>query len=154
MEAVRAGVPVLGGNLPNRDNARIMKETQWDRRVNAGALATQREAVREGHCNLLPESQIAPMTRIQLARDASLATALAGVAQRGKTAVLLCGSQHAHRQLGVPLHLPATLRVKTVRLAADGARPDDVNGFDAVWTTPPVPAKDHCAELRGLGPVR
>jgi uncharacterized iron-regulated protein len=154
MEAVRAGVPVWGGNRPNHDNAALMKDRQWEQRVSPGTLAAQREAVREGHCNLLPESQIAPMTRIQLARDASLAATLVNAAERGKTVVLLCGSQHAHRQLGVPQYLPAAMRVKSVRLAADGARIDDAAAFDAVWPTAPVAPRDYCAELRGAAPRR
>jgi uncharacterized iron-regulated protein len=146
--AVAAGVPVLGGNLPNRDNAATMREPAWDLRIPSTALTGQRQAVRDGHCNLLPAGQIGPMARIQIARDATLAATIAPLVRSGKTVLVLTGSAHAHRQLGIPLHLPTGLRLKTVRLAADGARPDDAAGFDAVWPTAAAPAKDHCAELQ------
>jgi uncharacterized iron-regulated protein len=148
MAAVRAGVPVLGGNLPRSQNAQVMRQPEWDTRVPAQALATQREAVEDSHCGLLPATQIAPMTRIQIARDARLADTLAQAAVPGQTVLLLSGSQHTHRALGVPLHLPATLSVKAVRLDASGPRADDAAGFDAVWPTPVLPAVDHCAELK------
>jgi len=151
MAAVAAGVPVHGGNLPRQRNALVMKEAGWDTRVNADVLARQRDAVKEGHCDLLLPSQIGPMTRIQLARDAQMAATAQAVHVPGLVVLVLAGSQHAHKVLGVPAHLPPTLKVKTVRLAAGGPRPGDAEGFDAVWTTPPVPSKDHCATLKRPG---
>lgn len=149
MAAVAAGVPVHGGNLPRQRNTATMKEPDWDQRVAPAVLEHQRQAVREGHCNLLPPAQIAPMTRIQVARDAQLAQTLVSVLMPGKTVLLLTGSHHAHRRWGVPQHLPTHVSVKSVRLAAGGLRDDDPTGFDAVWTTPPVPPQDHCAALKG-----
>lgn len=148
MAAVAAGVPVSGGNLPRQRNTQVMRESEWDDRVAPDVLQRHRDDVREGHCNLLPSGQIGPMTRIQLARDRTLATTAASAVARGKTVLVLCGSQHAHRQLGAPLHLPPGLRVKAVRMAADGVRPDDATAFDAIWHTAPVPPVDHCARLR------
>lgn len=148
MAAVAADVPVMGGNLPQRLNTATLTETEWDGRVPEGVLLHQRQAVQEGHCGLLPSGQVAAMTRIQLARDARMAQTLASVVQKDKTVLLIAGSQHAHRQWGVPLHLPAPLRVKTLRLAADQGRPDDPQGFDAVWPTAPQPARDHCTALK------
>lgn len=149
MAAVQAGVPVWGGNLPRTRNAAVMKEADWDTRVAPEVLQAQRDAVREGHCNLLPAGQIGPMTRIQLARDAHMAQAVQAAVVPGKTVLLLTGSQHAHRLLGVPQHLPPSLSLTTVRLATDGIRPGDRSGFDAVWTTPALPPRDHCAGLKG-----
>lgn len=151
MAAVTAGVPVHGGNLPRQRNALVMKEAEWDTRVGAEVLARQRDAVAQGHCDLLPPSQIGPMTRIQLARDAQMAATAKAVHVPGLVVVVLAGSQHAHKALGVPAHLPPNLKVKTVRLAAGGPRPGDAEGFDAVWTTPAVPPKDHCATLKRPG---
>lgn len=81
MAAVGAGVPVLGGNLPRTRMRAAMADASLDQHLPAPALAEQQQAMRDGHCGLLPESQIAPMARIQIARDASLAqTAQEGVA--------------------------------------------------------------------------
>ncbi len=148
MAAVRAGVPVLGGNLPRARNAETLGDATWDQRVPSSALARQREAVRDSHCGLLPAGREVGMTRIQLARDARMADTVVSVLRPGQTVLLLTGSQHAHKSLGVPLHLPATAQVFSVRLDASGPRPDDASGFDAVWPSPPLPARDHCAEMR------
>jgi len=69
--------------------------------------------------------------------------------------VLITGSTHADKQLGVPQHLPPELRVKAIRLrsglaAAGGER----ESFDDVWLTPATPDKDYCADLAQQLPQR
>ncbi len=155
MVAVKAGVPVLGANLPAAQMRAAMTDTQLDTRLPGPALKAQQQAIRRGHCDLLPESQISPMTRIQVARDIRMARTIAQAALPGKTVVLLAGSAHVNRELGVPQHLPEGLNVKAVLLragpppawAAD-TRGGATQAFDVVWTTPAVPEKDHCAELK------
>jgi uncharacterized iron-regulated protein len=150
MVAVRAGVPVVGGNLPRAGMRPAMADVRLDAALPAAALLVQQEAVREGHCSLLPEAQIAPMTRVQIARDESMAQAVAQSATNGRTVLLLAGAMHVDRGAGVPLHLPATLRTRVVVLRADGgnAGADPAVQADAAWHTPKAPAKDYCAELR------
>jgi len=130
MAAVRAGVPVLGANLPKTQMAAAMADSSLDGRLAAPALKAQREAIREGHCDLLPESQIAPMARIQIARDRSMAQVLQRAIVPGKTVVLIAGNRHVDPALGIPQHLPATLRAETAPLP------------------PEPPKKDYCEELR------
>lgn len=154
MAAVRAGVPVLGGNLPTQQMRAQMARIELDSRLAAPALAEQQQLMREGHCGLLPESQIAPMARIQIARDLSLAATLeAAVRQAGpqQLVLLLSGSVHADKRLGVPAHLPPDLAVRSVRLLAggqDGQGGQGAGQFDAHWPTAPAPPTDHCAALR------
>lgn len=130
MAAVRAGVPVLGANLPRAHMRRAMADETLDQRLAADALARQREAIRTGHCDLLPAAQIAPMTRIQIARDRAMADTVTRAAQTGRTVVLIAGSAHVDAQLGVPQHLPAGLRAQAV-----------------VWPAAPA-QRDYCADLR------
>ncbi len=147
MAAVRAGVPVVGANLPRNRMRLAMLESDLDTTLPPAALAAQREAIRAGHCDLLAASQLAPMARIQIARDQSMARTLQRMARPGKTVLLLTGSGHADRQLGVPRHLPPGFDVRAVHLLAGGpalASP----AFDVVWTTPALPPKDHCTALR------
>ncbi|MDB5890296.1 MAG: hypothetical protein JWP47_1127 [Polaromonas sp.] len=149
MTAVRAGVPVMGANLPRGEMRASMADSQLDARLPGPALKAQQQLIRLGHCNLLPESQITPMTRVQMARDISMADALGQVAVPGKVVVLLAGSVHANRLLGVPRHLPDTLRVKSVRLlAGEDQGPGTDGAFDTVWATPALPDTNHCARLR------
>jgi uncharacterized iron-regulated protein len=130
MAAVRAGVPVLGANLPKDRQRQAMRDDLLDGRLPQGALAAQRQAVREGHCDMVPAEQIAPMTRIQIARDVAMAQTVAAAARPGKTVVLIAGSGHVRPDLGVPLHLPSALTVRSLEM------PKEETG------------RDYCAELR------
>jgi uncharacterized iron-regulated protein len=155
MATVRSGVPVMGGNLPRSRMREAMGETALDNLIAPAALGEQREAIREGHCGLLPEGQIAPMARIQLARDRAMAQTLTGAVQRagaGKTVVLVAGNGHVRRDLGVPLYLPSGLKHQVV-MAQTGETKVVGQPADAVWRTPALPARDHCAELRNT-PLR
>jgi len=130
MTAVRAGVPVIGANLPRSGSRMAMADASLDTSVAPGVLKTQHDAVRTGHCGLLPESQVGPMARVQLARDRTMAQTIAGAVAPGKTVVLLAGARHIDPSSGVPQHLPPGVRTSSERLPE---RP---------------PKKDYCAELR------
>lgn len=135
MAAVRAGVPVLGANLPRGQMRAAMADAQLDTLLDAPALERQREAIREGHCGLLPAAQLAPMARIQVGRDRAMAAVVAGAARPGQTVLLLAGAGHVDGDLGVPRHLPPALKTRSVE-----------------WPKQP-PKKDYCAELlQRMGP--
>jgi uncharacterized iron-regulated protein len=149
MAAVRAGVPVLGGDLPRSQMTAAMGNAALESRIGNAALQEQRQGIREGHCDLLPESQIGPMTRIQLARDDTMARTVVAAGEKagaGKTVVLVAGNGHVRRDLGVPLYLPKTLAHRVVMAQAGAAK--TAPPADAVWPTPAQPPRDHCAELR------
>ncbi|MFM8609174.1 MAG: ChaN family lipoprotein [Burkholderiaceae bacterium] len=151
MVAVRAGVPVLGANLPRGQMRGAMADASLDARLDAVALEAQRSAVRDGHCGLLPESQIAPMTRIQIARDVQMASMLQSALTPGQVVVLVAGGGHVRRDIGVPRHLGTTpgptARVLWLQ-AGDAAPPAALQAQDEVRRTPALPARDYCAELR------
>ena len=164
MAAVRAGVPVWGGNLPRDELRSAMQNTQArDDLLRVGgnsAVQMQLDAVREGHCNLLPASQLEPMLRVQVARDQALAAAVrqqvAARASPTQTVLLIAGSMHVDARVGAPLHLSPGLKVKIVQLSVDAAQSATKSealrrsqaGFDARWTTAAPPAKDYCAQLK------
>lgn len=147
MAAVRAGVPVIGANLQRAHMRDAMADVSLDAQLSGPARAAQQEAVRAGHCHLLPESQILPMTRIQIARDRAMAQAVVKAKVPGKTVLLVSGAGHGNKQLGVPQHLPTDVSVKAVRMRA-GPPDDGDRAFDAVWPTPALPEKDYCADLK------
>lgn len=133
MAAVRAGVPVAGANLPRARMRAAMADARLDSLLPADAWARQREAIRDGHCGLLPESQWGQMARIQVARDLTMAQTVAALVQRaapGQRVVLLAGSAHVDAGLGVPRHLPAALAVQV-----------------QAWPSQP-PQRDYCEALR------
>ena len=159
MAAVRAGVPVLGANLPAARQREAMRDAALDARLPPAALAEQQQRMRDGHCGLLPESQIGPMTRVQIARDIAMADTVRAARQAGRTVLLVAGNGHVHRALGVPLHLPPDLTTKVLSAQSGQAQaaidsevtdtlPAHTSGADLLWPTPPVPPRDYCAELR------
>ena len=171
MAAVRGGVPVFGANLPRARMKDAMADVSLDAQLLPPALAAQQEAVREGHCNMLPEAQIGPMTRIQVARDRAMAQTVVQVRVPGKTVLLVSGAGHSSKALGVPQMLPTDLRVRAVRMVAGSdtppaAQPDagaadiagtpgstqaaamDAQAFDAIWHTPALPPRDYCAQFK------
>ena len=149
MQAVRAGVPVWGGNLPRADFRRAMQDTALDGRLSSDALMAQQARIREGHCQLLPETQVAPMTRIQIARDLAMAATAEAAWQPGRTVLLVAGHQHVRRDLGVPLHLGAQVNARVIAMTtttqSDLEAPASA---DLIWRTAPVDSPDHCAELK------
>jgi uncharacterized iron-regulated protein len=136
MAAVRAGVPVVGANLPRAQMREAMRDPVLDRLLPGPALKAQQQAVRLGHCEMLPESQITPMTRVQIARDRAMAETIASAIVPGKTVLLIAGAGHVQEDVGVPKHLPAGVTVRSLPLA------------------PEETGKDYCGELRKQMPAR
>ena len=153
MAAVRAGVPVLGGNLPRKQLNATTADAALDSQVPAAVWQRQLQAVRAGHCDLLPEKMLPGMVRVQIARDISLANTAVSAVQVGKTVVVVAGGGHVQRSLGIPLHLPAHLTSKVALAQSTRAlaaiNKEATNG-DADWvhTTPALPEEDACAALR------
>lgn len=158
MAAVRAGVPVLGANLPRDQMDAARQDASLEARLSAPALARQQDLIRDGHCRLLPEGQIPAMTRVQIARDLAMARTVAETWRPGQTVLLVAGSGHVRRDLGVPLHLPPGLQIRVLRAlpeppegsAEAGAATlrEGLAAGDLLWRTPALPQRDHCAELQ------
>lgn len=149
MTAVRAGVPVLGANLAAIQLREAMSNTALDRLLPGPALKTQQQQIRRGHCELLPEGQISPMTRIQIARDVAMAQTMLTATRPGKVVLLLAGSGHVDHSVGVPQHLPQAFKAKTVLLQAEKASSAINNSahFDHYWDAKPAPVVDYCANF-------
>lgn len=153
MNAVRSGVPVLGGNLPRNELRQAQTDARWDTAIAATAWSRLRDAVRDGHCGLVPDEHLGPMVRMQVARDRSLAETVlqqTQLAPAGKIVVLHAGAVHAARRTGVPLHLAELAPRSAVRTTAFAplAEPAD---FDEIRTSRIEPQADHCAALRESG---
>lgn len=150
MAAVQAGVPVLGGNLPRTQMKQAMGDARYDSHLPAAGWQLQLDAIKEGHCGLLPESQFAPMARIQLARDEAMAkvsTAAKTLAKPGQTVLLVAGRGHVRSDIGVPTWLPADFKSKVAIAQSDKAQTAINMKADKLLTLPGTASKDHCAEL-------
>lgn len=120
MAVVRAGLPVFGGNLPRAEMRAAMLDAGLEARLPQAARDGLSQALREGHCGLLPEAQVPGMLRIQIARDRAMAEVIAqrlDIAPPERLVLLLAGEQHASRDSGVPWHL-----LSSGRLPAAGLR--------------------------------
>ena len=84
MAAVRAGVPVLGANLPRERMREAMADVQLDNRLPPGPLQAQQQAIRDGHCGLLGARQVTKTHGCQaVGAQAPGADLLARAQQRG-----------------------------------------------------------------------
>lgn len=170
--AYRADLPILAANL-DRAEVRELARGGWDALASETARAlgpppdlpgAEGEAMaatlRTSHCGLLPESMVPGMLRVQQARNALLARALAeGVAQAG-SAVLITGNGHARTDRGAPWALdvmePAltSLAVGILEVQPGLDTPESYAlgpaglPYQFVHFTAALPATDHCAELR------
>ncbi|MGB3072384.1 MAG: ChaN family lipoprotein [Ottowia sp.] len=153
MAAVQAGIPVMGANLPREQQRAAMQDGTLDKRLPPDALATQTERIRDSHCGLLPETQMRPMARVQVARDISMAQTTASALQPGRTVLLIAGNGHVDRTLGVPVHLPAGLNAKVISAQAGKQATATLSTVaDVIWATPALPPKDYCAEMKRPAP--
>ncbi len=156
MAAVRAGVPVLGGNLPRARLRETMADTRRDALLSAPVRERIAEAVREGHCGLLPASQEPGMVRVQIGRDQSLAATVAEALQPGRQVILLTGAQHASRDRGVPLHLAMRPEAPRVHVVIFGPEAHGLAG-DEQRNARVTPRPDPCeglAERLGKPPAK
>ena len=149
-EALAQPYPLLAANLSPEEVRRAYRQpaTPPGERSNAPAVVQALLAqVRAGHCNLLPEGQLPAMLAVQQQRDRRIAERLLAAPQ---PALLLTGSYHARKDLGVPLHL-ADLGANaegTVLLLAEVGEAVEPAMADFVWYTPATPEQDYCAQLR------
>jgi uncharacterized iron-regulated protein len=120
MAAVRAGVPVVGGNLAQPQLRAAMQAPDYASLFTAQAWQGHLDAIRTGHCNMLPPTQLEPMARAQVARDLEMANTVLSEAKttlaQGKTAVLMAGAGHLDPLLGVPFQLQRLAPEMPVRI--------------------------------------
>lgn len=160
--AVSAGLPIRAGDLEDAEKRAAGRTGAdgldparaaalgLDQDLDPAAEADLAETLRVSHCGMLPETAIAPMIRVQRARDGAMAAAVMAAAAEGPV-VLIAGQGHARRDWGVPAVLARqapTLTVRAFALAADGADPGDAAFDGTVRTGPPPERGDPCEAFR------
>ena len=113
----------------------------------ASARAKLERIIIASHCDLIEASQVAPMLRIQQARDLRMGQALATAPA---PALLIAGAYHGRRDLGVPLHWDGQWGAApvVVLLSEAGSPLPGPEQADFVWLAPGLPEQDHCAGMR------
>jgi uncharacterized iron-regulated protein len=169
--ALAKGLPLIAGGLdrevikavansqPPSAYTKTIEEFGLDAPVRPEITVALSREINEGHCNLLPDAAVAPMIKIQRARDAYLAKAMISAKDEG--AVLIAGSGHVRKDWAVPSmirrKLPDAALVsvaffevgpeRTLPSAYDQAVPGLAKPFDFIYLTPRADLTDHCAEM-------
>lgn len=152
--ALRRDLPLVAANLSRRDGARVARGEVPAAPEPAGWGPAQREAsmeaIRDGHCGMLPESMIGPMAAAQRTRDARMADALLAAHDRsGLPVLLLAGNGHVRRDIGVPSYLAQRApRASVVSIGLPESGQRAATAFDRFVHVPVAPRADPCADLR------
>ncbi|TXL66171.1 ChaN family lipoprotein [Zeimonas arvi] len=147
--ALERGLPLVAANLPvgrNRPLGDVRPPEGWSA-TEARAMA---EAIRDGHCGLLPERAVDGMVRIQIARDATMARTMVDAHRAtGLPVALLAGNGHVRADIGVPLHLAALVPGARVAALGIGERGAAHPGrFDRWIEVEPIDREDPCTALQ------
>ncbi|WMW79002.1 ChaN family lipoprotein [Undibacterium cyanobacteriorum] len=107
------------------------------------------------HCGMQSRESLQPMLHIQLAKDASMASAMVAT----PSAMLIAGGEHTRGATGVPQHVQqlkpdaSRLIIQLVEKKADKNQPMDyfreIGGADIIWLTEATQEKDYCADVKG-----
>ncbi|RVU29573.1 hypothetical protein EOE65_15490 [Neptunomonas marina] len=162
-QAVRYGKGVVPGNISRKTIRLIYKSPSALDRPDLATVeqipesATQiiAEQIISSHCGMIKDAQLSSMNNIQLAKDARMAHVMAG--DRSSPSLLIAGSFHTRKDVGVPLHLTA-LSQQSVSLALVEVAEDkrqiadylDHTQADFAWFTPRQPREDHCEKMREM----
>ncbi|GLQ32275.1 hypothetical protein GCM10007876_27540 [Litoribrevibacter albus] len=158
------GAQIIAGNLPKDDLMTIYQEgfsaleptrfTTSDA-LNQEQLSELEDRIFQDHCGILPASQTAPMAKIQIAKDASMAYSMS----KSDKAVLIAGNYHVNKTIGVPRHLTMlapkkkTVVVQIVEVddnyeTVQMLNSDKLAQADYLWFTPRWTDKDYCDDMK------
>lgn len=141
----KEGKKVLG-EMP-----RLATALQQDEKVHAYLL----DQIFASHCGLQSRESLQPMLHIQLAKDASMANAMAATPR----SILIAGGEHVRGATAVPQHVKKLKpEASTLIIQLVEAKPGKMNApdyfasigqADVIWFTETTPEKDYCADVKG-----
>ncbi len=174
--ALDAGLPVRSANLPRRQvrgiarngigalDRSLVEALGLDAEMPPEMVARMRKEIVASHCGQIPEAMAGPLAMAQIVRDAHMARAMIGAAEKSDVAdgtVLIAGAGHARADRGVPWHLRRAAPGRSVASVglvevsegmnepAAYAEHFDSDGlpFDFVWFTPRADITDPCEKF-------
>lgn len=176
MTALQEQLPLQAANLSTeevmaqyRGQSTGAAASPYADKLAAEQLSLLQAEIRASHCDMLPESQLPAMLRVQQARDwrmgSSLVQGMQLARQSGRTgaSVLLAGNFHIRKDLGVPAYLAqnagyegeAVLSLAWLEVDASLTDPalylegsSGQGGYDYIWFTPVSSEEDYCSSLR------
>lgn len=170
--AVAQGLPIVAGDTPREERRRIAAEgmaalgadeaaaLRLSEPLGEAADAVMLDTLFDGHCGMMPREALTPLVAVQRLRDARLADAMISAGEEG--AVLIAGSGHVRKDLGVPRYLAwrtpdaASVAVGFVEVVEGRTEPalyaggtaDVPPSYDYLWFTPRQQRGDPCEGLR------
>jgi len=168
--ALAADLSITAGGIERQQLYKIGQEAAYKNFIQDlgiqfvledNAQAALERMIKHAHCNMLPESAIGMMARIQRARDVRLSKSLLNANLRDG-AVLIAGSGHVRRDWAVAQVLKQNSSAETIlairfaevdtnklSVADYTAREDKLTEpFDYTYFTPRSNFIDHCARMR------
>ena len=150
--AVSEGVPLKAANLDEAElkNVRLKPDRLGQELLGQHGVAIHRKQFRDSHCGHVDRKREESMLRVQVSRDARMA---ASMTAKSKGVVLLAGSWHARKDIGVPryVHL-STPDAKIISVGMVERPLDEKHNldkqFDLVWMTDGVERPDYCEMFR------
>lgn len=141
--------PLLAANLTKTQVRQVYRQPPVIEGPRSTAPAVSEvllTQIRQSHCGMLPESQLAPMLAIQQQRDRHMAERLLAAPA---PSMLLAGAYHARLDIGVPLHVQdlGAPQPQVLILAQKGDAVD-AGSADYAWYTTARPTPDYCAQMR------
>ncbi|OUR77295.1 hypothetical protein A9Q83_11345 [Alphaproteobacteria bacterium 46_93_T64] len=151
-EAVKnAGAIIQHGSYPRKQLMDMSEDTSpLAGLIPAVQLEELDEDMRLGHCNMLPEDMIRPMSLLQIKKDRLLASQLQ-TKDTAKRAYLIAGNGHVRKDRAVPFHLKSE-KMFVLSLAEETSEPEQwklFSSFDAVWITESLgkSQEEYCNEM-------
>ena len=150
--AVSEGVPLKAANLDEAElkNVRLKPDRLGQELLGKRGVAIHRKQFRDSHCGHVDRKREESMLRVQVSRDARMAASLTS---RSKGVVLLAGSWHARKDIGVPRYVQLSAPDAKVTSVGMVERPVGEKRkldreFDLVWMTEGVERPDYCEMFR------
>ncbi|QGZ37039.1 ChaN family lipoprotein [Stappia indica] len=170
--AFELGLPVIAGDTPREERRKVAAEgaealgaeriaaLRLAEPLGEAADAVLLDTLFDGHCAMMPREALTPLVAVQRLRDATLADAMISAGDDG--AVLIAGSGHVRKDLGVPRYLEwrepdaAVVAVGFVEVTEGESAPllyaggtaDVPPPYDYLWFTPRKDRGDPCEGLK------
>ncbi|MCK5696794.1 MAG: ChaN family lipoprotein [Gammaproteobacteria bacterium] len=154
-EVIKKGSSSLDQHYQN-----LLTQYQYDDDLQAEL----EQEVQSAHCDMLPETMLAPMLLGQQVRDLSMTQAIQKESNNVSQVIVIAGSGHTRTDYGIPFYLaqenPALsiASIAFVEVSDDEFKPSDYISawsqtakqlpFDYVWFTPRAERDDPCEKMK------
>ncbi|MBV0932424.1 ChaN family lipoprotein [Marinobacterium weihaiense] len=158
--ALARATAVVGADLTRDEQRQAYAEGAPRGDLGESHAVYMRDLLFESHCGQLPRQSLNGMRQVQLARDQQMAAQLIKHQQPQRIGIMLTGTIHARRDLGIPRWLQQVPALSILMIPVDNGTdplhyvPNAVDGLppaDYLLFTTALPVKDYCAELAAQG---